>query len=59
MTIVAGGVTGSFTTFSGWMLDTQPARRGGPRPDRLAQLGLSTVVGFAAVVLGHWLGAPL
>ncbi len=55
-TIVAGGVTGSLTTFSTWMLDSErlaSADRAG-----LARLNvaLSLVAGFAAVALGHWLG---
>ena len=35
--IVAGGGTGSFTTFSTWMLDTRAPRRRRPRPPCLAQ----------------------
>ena len=59
MTILAGGVTGSFTTFSGWMLDTNRLAEEGL--DRIARLnlGLSPVVGFVAVALGHGLGASL
>jgi fluoride exporter len=59
LTIVAGGVTGSFTTFSTWMLDTE--RLAGSGRGRLAALniGLSLIVGFAAVVLAHRLGATL
>ena len=50
MTILAGGVTGSFTTFSGWMLDTNRLAEEGL--DRIARLnlGVSLVVGFVAVV---------
>jgi CrcB protein len=59
MTILAGGVTGSFTTFSGWMLDTNRlAEEGLDRITRL-NLGVSAVVGFVAVVLGHGLGTLL
>jgi CrcB protein len=59
LVIVAGGGTGSFTTFSTWMLDTD--RLGASGRTRLAWLNvvLSLVAGFAAVALGHWLGATL
>ncbi len=59
LTIVAGGVTGSFTTFSTWMLDTE--RLAEVERSELAWLnvGLSLVAGFAAVALGHWLGGAL
>ena len=59
LTIAAGGVTGSFTTFSTWMLDTD--RLAGSGRGNLAALnvGLSLVAGLAAVALGHWLGGAL
>ncbi len=58
-TIVAGGLTGSFTTFSTWMLDSERLADSG-RPDLAwLNLGLSLVAGFAAVALGHWLGTAL
>jgi CrcB protein len=59
LTIVAGGVTGSFTTFSTWMLDADrlaESERGGLA---LLNLVLSLLAGFAAVVFGHWLGGVL
>ncbi|MEZ5076301.1 MAG: fluoride efflux transporter CrcB [Solirubrobacterales bacterium] len=58
-TIVAGAGVGSFTTFSTWILDSH--RLGSDGEARLAALniGLSVAVGFAAVVLGHWLGTRL
>lgn len=54
-TILAGGVIGSFTTFSTWMLDTH--QLAAAKRARLAWLniGLSLVAGFLAVALGHWL----
>lgn len=57
--VVAGGVLGSFTTFSTWVLDSHRLAAAGR--DRLAWLnvGLSVVAGLAAVTLGHWLGAAL
>lgn len=59
LVIVAGGGIGSFTTFSTWILDSH--RLGAAGQARLAWLniGLSTVAGFAAVSLGHWLGTVL
>lgn len=59
LVIVAGGGIGSFTTFSTWILDSH--RLGVAGNARLAWLnvGLSTAAGFAAVALGHWLGALL
>jgi CrcB protein len=58
-TILTGGVTGSFTTFSTWMLDT--ARLGESERADLAWLNvaISLPAGFAAVALGHWLGGLL
>jgi len=59
LVIVAGGGIGSFTTFSTWILDSH--RLGTAAHARLAWLniGLSTVAGFVAVALGHWLGGVL
>jgi CrcB protein len=59
LTIFAGGLIGSFTTFSGWMLDTgRLADEGFARIARL-NAAASLVLGFAAIALGHWLGAAL
>ncbi len=59
LVIVAGGGIGSFTTFSTWILDSH--RLGEAGQTRLAWLNiaLSLLAGFAAVTLGHWLGAAL
>ena len=59
LVIVAGGAIGSFTTFSTWMLDSH--RLGDAGHTRLVwlNLGLSLIAGFAAIVLGHWLGTAL
>lgn len=54
--IVAGGALGSFTTFSTWMLDSHRLADAGHTHLVWLNLGLSLVVGFAAFVLGHWLG---
>jgi CrcB protein len=59
MAIVAGGVTGSFTTFSTWMLDTERLAGSGRRDLAIVNLGLSLIAGFAAVVAGHLLGSAL
>lgn len=58
-TILAGGVTGSFTTFSTWMLDTERLADVGRARLAWLNLGLSLLAGFAAVALGHWLGGAL
>lgn len=57
--VVAGGVLGSFTTFSTWMLDSHRLADAGHAHLVWLNLGLSLFVGFAAVALGHWLGASL
>src|ERR1044072_5586552 len=56
LVVVAGGGIGSFTAFSAWILDSH--RLGAAGQARLAWLniGLSVIVGFAALALGHWLG---
>ena len=56
LAFVAGGGIGSFTTFSTWILDSHRLAEAGHTPPRLAQPRPLAVVGFAAVVLGHWLG---
>ena len=59
LAIVAGGATGSFTTFSTWMLDTERLAGAGRRGLAALNLGISLLAGFAAVALGHWLGGVL
>ena len=60
MTIVAGGVTGSFTTFSGWMLDTNRlAEEGLDRIARLNHRPSRSSSGSSPSSLGHWLGGAL
>jgi CrcB protein len=58
-TILAGGVTGSFTTFSTWMLDTERLAEAARPRLALFNVGISLVAGFAAVAIGHWLGGAL
>lgn len=57
--IVAGGGIGSFTTFSTWMLDSHRLADAGHTHLVWINIGLSLTVGFAAIALGHWLGAAL
>jgi fluoride exporter len=58
-TIVSGGVIGSFTTFSTWVLDSHRLAASGRAELAWLNIGLSVVAGFAAVALGHWLGGAL
>lgn len=57
--VVAGGVIGSFTTFSTWMLDSHRLADAGHSHLVWLNLGLSLAAGFAAIVAGHWLGTAL
>lgn len=57
--IVAGGAIGSFTTFSTWMLDSHRLAEAGHAHLVWLNLGLSLIAGFAAVVIGHWIGTTL
>lgn len=57
LAIVAGGVLGSFTTFSTWMLDSHRLAEAGHTRLVWLNLGLSLLAGFAAIALGHWLGS--
>ena len=59
LVIVAGGAIGSFTTFSTWILDAHRLDQEGLTRLAWLNIGLSMVVGFAAVALGHWLGGVL
>lgn len=53
LTIISGGLIGSFTTFSTWMLDTHLL--GVAERAKLAWLNLavSLIAGFLALALGH------
>jgi CrcB protein len=59
LVIVAGGVLGSFTTFSTWILDSHRLGEAGHTHLVWLNIGLSLLAGFAAIVLGHWIGAAL
>jgi CrcB protein len=55
--LVAGGVIGSFTTFSTWMLETHRLAQEGEGGLALVNLGLSAALGVGAIGLGWWLGS--
>jgi CrcB protein len=57
--IVSGGVIGSFTTFSTWILDSHRLALAGRAELAWLNVGLAIVAGFAAVALGQWLGGSL
>jgi fluoride exporter len=57
--IVSGGVIGSFTTFSTWVLDSHRLAVTGLAGLAWLNIALSTAAGFGAVALGHWLGGGL
>ena len=57
--LVAGGLIGSFTTFSTWMFETQRLAEDGEERLALANLGLSVALGIGAVALGWWIGSLL
>jgi CrcB protein len=59
LAILAGGVTGSFTTFSTWMLDTERLADSGRRDLAALNLAVSLFAGLAAAGAGHWLGGAL
>jgi CrcB protein len=58
-TIITGGVIGSFTTFSTWILDSHRLAVGGRAELAWLNIGFSIAAGFGAVALGHWLGGIL
>jgi CrcB protein len=57
--VVAGGGIGSFTTYSTWILDSHRLAEAGHTRLVWLNIGLSLLVGFAAIALGHWLGDAL
>lgn len=57
--LVASGAIGSFTTFSTWILDSHRLAEAGHTRLVWLNLGLSLLAGFAAIVLGNWLGDAL
>jgi fluoride exporter len=59
LVVVAGGGIGSFTTFSTWILDSHRLAEAGHTRLVWLNVGLSLLAGFAAIVLGNWLGDAL
>jgi fluoride exporter len=58
--VVAGTATiGAYTTFSTWMFETHRLAEDGEFASAALNVGVSIVVGFAAVVLGHLVGRQL
>jgi fluoride exporter len=55
--VVAGGGIGSFTTFSTLMLDSHRLSEAGHTHLVWLNVGLSLIAGYAAIALGHWIGA--
>lgn len=53
LVIVAGGVIGSFTTFSTWILDTHLLASADLAKLAWLNIAISLVLGFAAVALGQ------
>lgn len=53
LTIVGGGLIGSFTTFSTWMLDTHLLGSSNLPHLAWANLAISQLAGFAALAFGH------
>lgn len=54
--IVGGGLLGATTTFSTWMLESHRLGRDGRTAYAVANLAGSLAAGFAAALLGWWLG---
>jgi fluoride exporter len=59
LTLVGGGLLGSYTTFSTWMLDSEGLVAGGRARALAANLAGSLLLGLAAVALGRALGRAL
>ena len=57
--LLGGGLAGSFTTFSTWMLETHRLAEEGEGRLALANLALSTALGLGAIGLGWWAGSLL
>ena len=59
LTLAGGGLLGSYTTFSTWMLDSERLAEGDRRHALAANLVGSALLGLAAVALGRALGRAL
>lgn len=56
LVLAAGGLLGSYTTFSTWMRDSHRLAADGRRRAFAANVLVSLALGVAAVALGRWLG---
>jgi fluoride exporter len=59
LTVVGGGLLGSYTTFSTWMFESQRLGEAGRATLLWLNIGLSLLAGLLALTLGHWLGGLL
>ncbi len=59
MIVVGTATIGAYTTFSTWMFETHKLAEDGEFASAALNVGVSIVVGFAAVVLGHLVGRQL
>jgi CrcB protein len=59
MLLVGTATIGAYTTFSTWMLETERLVEDGDFVAGLANIVLSVLVGFGAVVLGHLIGKQI
>ncbi|MDE3133308.1 MAG: fluoride efflux transporter CrcB [Acidobacteriota bacterium] len=59
MLIAGTAAIGAYTTFSTWMFETHRLAEDGEFTAAALNVGISIVVGFGAVVLGHLLGRQL
>jgi CrcB protein len=59
MVIAGTAAIGAYTTFSTWMLETHRLAEEGEYRVAALNIGLSAVVGFAAVALGNLVGKHL
>jgi CrcB protein len=57
--LLAGGLLGSFTTFSTWMLETHRLAEEGEGRAATANLVLSAALGLGALGAGWWMGSLL
>lgn len=55
LTLAAGGLLGSYTTFSTWMLDTERLGRAGLPASAALNIAASLALGVAALLLGRLL----
>jgi fluoride exporter len=59
LVLVAGGLIGSYTTFSTWMLESQRLGEDGAGRAAVVNVVVSVAIGMVAVALGRALGEAL